>query len=211
MFFDIGETILDRTAEYRGWAEFLGLPAHTFSAVFGAVISRGGGVADVLAHFRPDVPAKALTEQAEASGLLPAVAESDLYPDVRPTLAGLQARGIFVGVVGNQRAAIGPQLRALDLPADLVEVSAEWGVAKPAPGFFEELVARSGRPRRETLYVGDQLDNDVVAPRRAGLMCVRVLTGPWGQLLRDPAIEGECLAVLPTLAGLLARLDVQAA
>ncbi|MCW2525228.1 MAG: HAD-superfamily hydrolase, subfamily variant 1 [Pseudonocardiales bacterium] len=202
VFFDIGETILDRTAEYQGWARFLGVPAHTFSAVFGAVIGRGGGVRDVLAVFRPDEAFTSLQARADASGLLPAAVEADLYPGARSTLAQLQAMGLFVGIVGNQRASIGPQLRALALPADLVAVSSEWGLAKPEPAFFAALVHEAGCAPGEVLYVGDQLDNDVVAPLRAGLSSVRVLTGPWGHIERDPDIEAGCLAVIASLSEL---------
>src|SRR6266545_1293486 len=42
VFFDVGETIVDETREYGTWADWLGVPRHTFSAVFGAVIARGG-------------------------------------------------------------------------------------------------------------------------------------------------------------------------
>ncbi len=37
--FDVGETLVDETVEYHAWADWLGVPRHTFSALFGA----GGG------------------------------------------------------------------------------------------------------------------------------------------------------------------------
>ena len=36
---DVGETLVDETREYGTWADWLGIPRHTFSAVFGAVIA----------------------------------------------------------------------------------------------------------------------------------------------------------------------------
>ena len=39
--FDVGETLVDETREYGTWADWLGVPRHTFSAVFGAVIALG--------------------------------------------------------------------------------------------------------------------------------------------------------------------------
>jgi hypothetical protein len=42
VFFDVGETIIDETREYGKWADWLGVPRRTFSAVFGAVIASGG-------------------------------------------------------------------------------------------------------------------------------------------------------------------------
>ena len=57
VYLDIGETILDRTREYLAWAQRLDVPAHTFSAVFGAVVARGGSVRDVVAVFTGDASA----------------------------------------------------------------------------------------------------------------------------------------------------------
>ena len=41
MIFDVGECLVNETREYGTWADWLGAPRHTFSAVFGAVIARG--------------------------------------------------------------------------------------------------------------------------------------------------------------------------
>jgi hypothetical protein len=39
--FDVGECLVDESREYGTWADWLGVPRHVFSAVFGAVIARG--------------------------------------------------------------------------------------------------------------------------------------------------------------------------
>jgi FMN phosphatase YigB (HAD superfamily) len=39
--FDVGETLVDETREYGAWADWLGVPRHAFSSVFGAVIALG--------------------------------------------------------------------------------------------------------------------------------------------------------------------------
>jgi hypothetical protein len=39
--FDVGECLVDETREYGTWADWLGVPRHVFSAVFGVVIARG--------------------------------------------------------------------------------------------------------------------------------------------------------------------------
>jgi HAD superfamily hydrolase (TIGR01662 family) len=202
VFVDIGETLLDRTAEYAAWADWLAVPRHTFSAVFGAVVAAGGGVADVIARFRPGERLSVLRKEIDAIGAIPTVADSDLYPGARAALAQLRGAGWFVGVAGNQPAAIGDQVRALRLPVDCVLASAELAVSKPRPGFFAALADRAGRPAAEVVYVGDQLDKDVVAARRAGMQVVRVLTGPWGRLCRDAEVEAQCLAVIDSIADL---------
>ena len=39
--FDVGECLVNEAREYGTWADWLGVPRHTFSAVFGAVVARG--------------------------------------------------------------------------------------------------------------------------------------------------------------------------
>ena len=51
--FDVGETLLDESTEYGTWADWLGVPRHTFSAMFGAVIARGDDYRQTFHHFRP--------------------------------------------------------------------------------------------------------------------------------------------------------------
>jgi hypothetical protein len=42
VWFDVGETLIDEGREYGTWADWLGVPRHTFSAMFGAVIALAG-------------------------------------------------------------------------------------------------------------------------------------------------------------------------
>jgi FMN phosphatase YigB (HAD superfamily) len=200
--FDIGETLLDRTREYAAWAEFFGVPAHTFSAVFGGIVTRGGSVSDVLRFFGSGATTDELYRRRGEAGIGVELSEADLYPDVRSTIATLRERGCVVGIAGNQPASVSEQLRGLDLGADFVGSSSEWGVSKPAPGFFLRAADEAGVDPARAVYVGDQLDNDVVAPLDAGLKSVRVIRGPWGYLNRDAEIEARCLAVVERLEAL---------
>ncbi len=215
--FDIGETLLDRTREYAAWADFFGVPAHTFSAVFGAMIARGATVAEVLESFDrrdgehsdsdsdSDSPRSVFERRVDAGAAI-RLDERDLYPDAARTIRALKARGLVVGIAGNQPAAVSEQLRELDLGADFIGSSTEWGVAKPRPEFFERVAREAGTTPARTVYVGDQVDNDVRAPQRAGLASVRILRGPWGYLTRDAEAEAGCLAVIRSLDELVPLL-----
>jgi FMN phosphatase YigB (HAD superfamily) len=196
---DVGETVPDRSREYAAWAEFFGVPAHTFSAVFGAMIGSGASVKQVLEFFGAGRSIDQLRRERPAS--VPLI-EADLYPDVRPAIASLRSR-VRVAIAGNQPSDIGAQLRALDLGAELVASSTEWGVAKPRAEFFQRLCAELKLPGARVLYVGDQLGNDVAAPVAAGLAAVRIRRGPWGLLTHDPAIEARAVAVIDSLPELL--------
>lgn len=88
-------------------------------------------------------------------------------------------------VTGNQTARAGELLRALDLPADLVVMSAEWGVAKPAPEFFARVLDVSRAAPESTLYVGDHPATDVFPAKAAGLRTAHIRRGPWGYWWAD--------------------------
>ncbi|HEX4443119.1 MAG TPA: HAD family hydrolase [Galbitalea sp.] len=207
--FDIGETLLDRTREYAAWAEFFGVPAHTFSAVFGAMIARGASVSDVLDFFGDGVDASALFARRAAADGAVVIDDRDLYPDVRAVIRDLHELGYVVGIAGNQPAMVSEQLRALELGADFLGSSSEWRIAKPSPEFFLHAASEAGALPADTVYVGDQLDNDVVAPQRAGLTSVRILRGPWGCLNRDADAEAGCLAIIRSLTELPGLLGVR--
>jgi len=88
----------------------------------------------------------------------------------------------------------------------LVAVSAELGVAKPAPGFFTTCSSEPGCAAGRDAYVGDQLDNECLAADAVDLRDgARVLTGPWVSCLRDDAVEA-LLAVHRQVAALPAWL-----
>ena len=72
-------------------------------------------------------------------------------------------------------------LRALELPADAVATSAEWGVAKPDHRFFARVIEMAPFRAEEILYVGDHRDHDILPARAAGLRAALIRRGPWGR------------------------------
>ncbi len=201
VWFDVGETLIDESREYGTWADWLGVPRHTFSAVFGAVIARGSNYQDVFQHFRPGFDLDKERQARLDAGIGEYLNGHDLFPDARECLAALREAGYFVGVAGNQTARAGRYLRELNLPCDVLATSDEWGAAKPDAGFFDKLVAVSGRERGEIAYVGDRLDNDIAPAARAGLVTVWVRRGPWGYILRpdEPFVAASLPGGAPTL------------
>src|ERR1035438_10853491 len=101
--FDVGECLVNETREYGTWADWLGVPRHSFSAVFGAVIAKGLDYRETFQVFRPGFDLdKARQERADA-GQPEWFGEDGLYPDVRPALAQLRADGLWVGVRSEER------------------------------------------------------------------------------------------------------------
>jgi N-acetyl-D-muramate 6-phosphate phosphatase len=201
--FDVGETLLDDTAEFGRWADWIGVPRHTFSALLGIVTAQGRDNAETFQYFRPGFDLATERALREEAGLGEQITEADLYPDVRAALAELRGRGLWVGVAGNQTVRAAELLRALELPADAVATSGEWGVAKPDPAFFERMVGFAPGEPSEILYVGDHRDNDVVPARRAGLRSALIKRGPWGYLWADdPAVVASADWVISSLTEL---------
>ncbi|MGW0395696.1 HAD family hydrolase [Streptomyces sp. NPDC003042] len=182
---DIGETLTRDDRYWAAWADWLGVSRHTLSALVGAVVVDGRDNADAIRLLRPDVDIDAEYAARDAAGLGERLDETDLYEDVRPALTTLRAAGVRVIVAGNQSPRAGHLLRMLSLPADLVVTSGEWGVSKPARGFFEQVLAVSGSSAPETLYVGDHPANDIYPARAAGLRTAHLRRGPWGNWWAD--------------------------
>jgi HAD superfamily hydrolase (TIGR01662 family) len=193
--FDIGETLVDETRHWSVIAGEASVPELTLFGVLGGVAARGEHhtrVFDILG-IEP------------IAG--PEYAAQDLYPDALPCLAELKARGYRIGLAGNQPARTEHFLRTLGVDLDLVASSASWGVEKPAAGFFERLAAEFALEPPEIAYVGDRVDNDVVAAKAAGMVAVHVRRGPWGYLHDASAadIQLRTLTDLPEVLAALAR------
>lgn len=182
---DVGETLVRDDRYWASWADWLDVPAHTLSALVGAVVVQGRDNADAVRVLRPGIDLAAEYAAREAAGRGEVLEEQDLYPDVRPALSALREQGIRVIVAGNQTEKAGEMLRALELPADLVVTSAEWGVAKPDPAFFARVLDVSGAAPASTLYVGDHPANDVFPAKAAGLRAAHLRRGPWGYWWAD--------------------------
>lgn len=199
IFFDVGGTILDESHEFAAWADWLGVPRHTFSAVFGAVIARGLDYQETFRAFRPDFDLAVELERRAAAGQPESFGEEDLYPDARPCLTSLRQQGLVVGLAGNQPAHAESTLRALDLPVDLIGTSHGWGVAKPSPAFFERVVREGGGDASSILYVGDRPDNDARPAQEAGMKTCLIRRSPWGHILDMPAVSERCLFRIDSL------------
>ncbi|MDJ0381173.1 HAD family hydrolase [Streptomyces sp. G-G2] len=203
--FDVGECLVDETREYGTWADWLGVPRHTFAAMFGAVVAQGRDYREVFQEFRPGFD---LTEQREAraaAGKPEHFDESDLYPDVRPALARLRADGLWLGIAGNQTVRAGGILRSLfTSDVDLIGTSDDWGASKPDQLFFDRVAEVTPFNPAEILYVGDRVDNDLRPGAAAGMLTALIRRGPWATIQWDteeakrlPTFRVDSLSELP--------------
>jgi FMN phosphatase YigB (HAD superfamily) len=203
VFFDIGETLINEGEIYARWADWLGVPRHTFLTTLGAIVATGGTAHwELFEHFRPGFDLAAEEERRAAAGIPNGFGPEDVYPDARPCLTELRAQGLFVGVAGNQPPAAAGQFAALGMDADVVGISAVWGVEKPAPEFFARCVDAAGCAPAELLYVGDRIDNDIRPALAYGVQAAHLRRGPWGYIQRDDEALARCLFRLQSLAEL---------
>ena len=139
-------------------------------------------------------------ERWEAEGATTFVfADRALHADARPCLEALRARRLRLGAAGNMHAHHEEFLRP---HVDFVGSSERWGVEKPDPAFFVQVVEAAGAPASEVLYVGDRVDNDVVPALAAGPHAVRIRRGAHAQV-DSPAgtVTIHSLAELPEALG----------
>jgi HAD superfamily hydrolase (TIGR01549 family) len=202
VFLDVGETIVDESREYGTWADWLGVPRHTFSAVMGAVIARGQDYRETFQVFRPGFNLGDERRRRTGAGQPEGLSEENLYADARPCLQALRSMGLVVGLAGNQTKEAGAALVSLALPVDVIGTSDAWEVEKPSPEFFARVVEEAGCDRESILYVGDRLDNDIGPAQKAGLATALIRRGPWGYILHDATIEAGCLFELMDLSEL---------
>ncbi|MFE6910533.1 HAD family hydrolase [Streptomyces erythrochromogenes] len=204
--FDVGECLVDETREYGTWADWLGVPRHTFAAMFGAVIAQGRDYREVFQPFKPGFDLTAEREARAAAGQPEHFDESDLYPDVRPALTALRGAGLWLGIAGNQTVRAGGILRSLFADdVDLIGTSDDWGASKPDPEFFVRVAKVVPFSPEEILYVGDRVDNDLRPGSAAGMHTALIRRGPWATIQWDspealelPTFRVESLEELPT-------------
>lgn len=207
--FDVGETLIDESRIWCRWADRLGVPRFTLLALIGGMISQGRQFRDAFQLVRPGIDLDAEQDAWAADdphGLRQDFDGDDLYPDVRDCFKALSGNGLQVVVAGNQPPQAAAALLRLDLGADAVYTSAQWGLEKPAPEFFQMVVRACGVPPQEICYVGDRVDNDVIPAAKAGMRTVLLKRGPWGYLHAALPEAAKADLILPDLTGLPAAL-----
>lgn len=209
LVFDVGETLIDETRIWSRWADRLGVTRLTFLGVIGGVAALKRSHREAFQIVRPGLDLEAEIEawaEDEPGSLRNHFDADDLYPDVREALRGLREAGYQVIIAGNQPERAYDALVAMDLPADSIHTSDGWGVAKPQPEFFAKVAEVAGRAPGEILYVGDRLDNDVLAAKRAGMHVALLRRGPWGFLHAAQPEAAEADVVIDSLHDLLPYL-----
>ena len=180
--FDVGETLVDERRLWYAWADYLNVPREAFYCALEEVVAQGQHHHRVFDRFKPEgFDLDAARRDRAARGDADLFDRRDFYPDALSTLADLRASGFRIGIAANQPEGMKTALIATGVRADFYASSTAWGVAKPAPEFFQKAIEVAGVPAAEVAYVGDRLDNDVLPASQAGMLAVFLERGPWGR------------------------------
>ncbi len=93
-----------------------------------------------------------------------------LYPDVADTIRQLSSENIRFGIASNfdQRLPAVLEACGLAISANRLFHSGMLGWSKPNPNFYREIESRLNVASNELLLVGDDCQNDYLAPRKFG-------------------------------------------
>lgn len=100
-----------------------------------------------------------------------------IHEDALAALQAFQNAGIDVLLGSNFDARLRDVLAGhppLSHLAERVVISSEVGYRKPHPAFYESARASLNLPAAEILCIGDDLENDVLGPRRCGFQAVLI-------------------------------------
>lgn len=84
-----------------------------------------------------------------------------------------------LGLAGNQPSAVKDLLYECGILQffTTTEVSEDIGVSKPDPRFFGNILEKLGVHARETIMIGDRLDNDIIPAKKLGMKAILVKVG----------------------------------
>ncbi len=100
----------------------------------------------------------------------------ELFPDVRPTLAALRARGLRLALVSNFDGRLERLCASLGIATDFqaIVMSSRVGCAKPDPRIFTLALERLQVSAGAAIHVGDSEVEDVAGARAAGLQAILI-------------------------------------
>jgi putative hydrolase of the HAD superfamily len=131
------------------------------------------------------------------------------YPGVAQALTRLREH-VPIGIVTDGDVSIQQsKLRALHLDADVVVFSDAHGRThrKPDPIPFRHALAALGVGARQTVFIGDRPDKDIVGAMRLGMRAIRVRTGEYATLPDAPQTWATAQHVVEAIEGCLAEIE----
>ncbi len=123
-----------------------------------------------------DAPVPTRFAAAELYHRFGTAAAWEVYPEVRPTLAALRAKGLRLAVLSNWDERLPLLLERLGLAAsfEAIVCSSEVGFEKPDHRIFRRALERLGVGPEAALHVGDHRLEDVEGAVAAGMHAIQL-------------------------------------
>ena len=124
----------------------------------------------------------------------------ELFDDVPPTLDGLRARGLKLGLLSNTARDLDVFVAHHGLVVDAVLTSRAHGKTKPHEAIFLRMLELLDVGAAEAVMVGDTIEDDIEGARAVGMRAV--LVDREGRLPRTSPGRIDDLRALPVALGL---------
>jgi HAD superfamily hydrolase (TIGR01549 family) len=185
IFFDIGETLVDESKPIRDVMEQfiqaanpLGYTLH-LQEVEQTMLHYHSQLCE---HPMREVMGKLVPSEKDRAEIRHSMKyKKDLeepFPEAGEVLK--QLTGLYqLGIIANQNAGTVERLKRYGLLEyfSLVCSSAEEGLIKPDPRFFELALERAKCDPQHAVMIGDRLDNDIIPAKRLGMQTIWIKQG----------------------------------
>jgi HAD superfamily hydrolase (TIGR01509 family) len=106
-----------------------------------------------------------------------------INPGIKEAIAELSGK-YRLALAGNQPSDVRKELDEHGILKSfaLTKVSEDIGIAKPDPKFFEYILDKIAVKPKQSVMVGDRLDNDIIPAKKLGLKTILVKAGPYAIL-----------------------------
>jgi putative hydrolase of the HAD superfamily len=133
-----------------------------------------------------------------------------LRPEIDGLLRRLTERGLKLGIVANQPAAVLPRLERAGVAKFFAYtgISGTTGLRKPDPRSFTSAAEELGVAPADCIMVGDRVDNDIAPAKALGMAAILFRSGRHRkQQLRSPAEAPDAVVTdVPELEAAIAKL-----
>lgn len=119
-----------------------------------------------------------------------AIQDLKLLPQVKKTLDLLAKKDKQIYLLANaQKSFVKDEMRYFGIKGyfESVYVSSEYGIKKPSPSFFNQLISENKFEKKKTLFIGSDLELDLLPAKKLGFLTCLVLKGEKTKVVENQA------------------------
>ncbi len=139
-------------------------------------------IARVIGKFGVRNPYQGFIQGAIEEYYRPEIASWQLYPDTVEALTNLEKNGYLLGLISNAKSAwqVNSILRKFSLNRffKVILISASLRIRKPRPDIFLNALDTLDITPKETAFIGNSIDADVIGSRSVGIHAIHLRREP---------------------------------